>query len=96
MAPRVTIYHNPACGTSRNTLALIRVLVASMMAMAGYWLSGLWTASVTHYYLASLPGVIIATPLGRLVTARTDTRVFLRYVNLGLLLIAAALLAEAL
>ena len=21
----VTIYHNPACGTSRNTLALIRV-----------------------------------------------------------------------
>jgi uncharacterized membrane protein YfcA len=71
-------------------------LVASMIAMAGYWLSGLWTASVTHYYLASLPGVIVATPLGRLVTARTDTRVFLRYVNLGLLLIAAALFAEAL
>ncbi len=23
-APTVTIYHNPACGTSRNTLALIR------------------------------------------------------------------------
>ena len=23
-APPVTIYHNPACGTSRNTLALIR------------------------------------------------------------------------
>lgn len=23
-AARVTIYHNPACGTSRNTLALIR------------------------------------------------------------------------
>jgi hypothetical protein len=22
--PDVTIYHNPACGTSRNTLALIR------------------------------------------------------------------------
>jgi arsenate reductase len=22
--PEVTIYHNPACGTSRNTLALIR------------------------------------------------------------------------
>ncbi len=24
MAGRVTIYHNPACGTSRNTLAMIR------------------------------------------------------------------------
>ncbi len=23
-APRITIYHNPACGTSRSTLALIR------------------------------------------------------------------------
>jgi len=23
-SPRVVIYHNPACGTSRNTLALIR------------------------------------------------------------------------
>jgi len=23
-APAITIYHNPACGTSRNTLALIR------------------------------------------------------------------------
>ena len=22
--PDITIYHNPACGTSRNTLALIR------------------------------------------------------------------------
>ena len=22
--PKVQIYHNPACGTSRNTLALIR------------------------------------------------------------------------
>ena len=24
MASKITIYHNPACGTSRNTLALIR------------------------------------------------------------------------
>ena len=24
MPPEVTIYHNPACGTSRNTLAMIR------------------------------------------------------------------------
>ena len=24
MPPEVTIYHNPACGTSRNTLALLR------------------------------------------------------------------------
>mgnify|MGYP001764953836 CR=1 FL=1 len=22
--PRITIYHNPQCGTSRNTLAMIR------------------------------------------------------------------------
>ena len=71
-------------------------LVLARESMSGFGLLGLWTAGVTHYYLASLPGVAIATPLGRLVTLRTDTRVSLRYVNFGLLLLAAALLAEAL
>jgi uncharacterized membrane protein YfcA len=70
-------------------------LVASMMAMAGYWLSGLWTSDVTHYYLASLPSVVIAMFLGRLTTLRTNTRVFMRCVNVGLILVALILLAES-
>ena len=32
-------------------------LPASVVGMAGYWLAGLWSASVTRYYLVSLPVV---------------------------------------
>lgn len=71
-------------------------LIASMMVMAGYWLSGLWTVGVTHYYLASLPGVAIAMFLGRLVISRMDTRAFMRWVNLALIGVALMLLAESL
>lgn len=71
-------------------------LIASMMVMAGYWLSGLWTVGVTHYYLASLPGVAIAMFLGRLVIWRMDTRAFMRWVNLALIGVALMLLAESL
>lgn len=31
----LTIYHNPACGTSRNTLALIRATGSELPAVAG-------------------------------------------------------------
>jgi arsenate reductase len=46
----VTLYHNPACGTSRNTLAMIRA--------AGYaptvvdYLEAGWTRAVLHDLLA--------------------------------------------
>jgi len=70
-------------------------LIASMMAMAGYGLSGLWTAGVTHYYLVSLPGVAIAMVLGRLAVARMNARVFMRWVNAALIVIALILIAES-
>lgn len=70
-------------------------LIASMMAMAGYWLSGLWTAEVTHYYIVSLPGVVIAMLLGRLIISRMNTRLFMRWVNVALVVVAVMLLAES-
>ncbi|HLY53217.1 MAG TPA: sulfite exporter TauE/SafE family protein [Steroidobacteraceae bacterium] len=70
-------------------------LIASMMAMAGYWLSGLWTADVTHYYLASLPAVVIAMLLGRLAISRMNARVFMRWVNVALIAVALLLIAES-
>src|SRR6185503_10711897 len=42
-------------------------LPASIIGMAGYWLAGLWIPSVTHYYLVSLPVVLAAILLGRVV-----------------------------
>src|SRR5438105_1323255 len=40
-------------------------LPASLITMAGYWVSGLWTPSVTHDYLLSLPAAIPAIFVGR-------------------------------
>jgi uncharacterized membrane protein YfcA len=71
-------------------------LIASMMAMAGYWLAGLWTAEVTHYYLLSLPAVVLAMALGRLAIARMNARVFMRWVNVALIVVALILIAESL
>jgi hypothetical protein len=71
-------------------------LPASMMSLAGYWLVGLWSSDVTHYYLVSLPGVVVATLLGRLITARMNARSFMRVVNVGLILVALLLLAQSL
>ncbi|HEY4209948.1 MAG TPA: sulfite exporter TauE/SafE family protein [Steroidobacteraceae bacterium] len=70
-------------------------LPASMMSMAGYWAAGLWNSEVTHYYLASLPGVAVAMFLGRLSTGRMDTAAFLRWVNVALIVVAGVLLVQA-
>ncbi len=71
-------------------------LPASVMSMAGYWLAGLWSPDVNHYYLVSLPGVVVATLLGRLITSRMNTPLFMRTVNGGLILVALLLLAQSL
>jgi uncharacterized membrane protein YfcA len=70
-------------------------LPASLVGMAGYWMAGLWVPAVTRYYLASLPVVLTATSLGRVVNRRLDGRRFLLYVHVGLLLIGALLLVQA-
>lgn len=70
-------------------------LPASMMAMAGYWVAGLWNSEVTHYYLVSLPGVIIAMSFGQMITGRMNTSRFLRCVNVGLIVVALVLLAQS-
>jgi hypothetical protein len=71
-------------------------LPASTLSMAGYWLAGLWRPQVTRYYLMSLPGVLVATFLGRALNGRIDARSFLRCVNLGLLAVAVILLVQSL
>ena len=71
-------------------------LPASVIGMAGYWIAGLWTPSVNRYYLLSLPAVLVAIPLGRVVNTRLDTRRFLTVVHAGLLASGVGLLLQAL
>ena len=64
-------------------------LPASLVGMAGYWVAGLWVPAVTRYYLMSLPVVLAATALGRVLNRRMDGRRFLLYVHVGLMVIGA-------
>lgn len=69
-------------------------LPASVVGMASYWAGGLWTRSVTHYFLLCLPILWPAIWLGRVVNHRLHGDRFLRYVYLGLMAIAVLLLLQ--
>lgn len=70
-------------------------LPASLVGMAGYWAAGLWAPAVTRYYLTSLPVVLAATALGRVLNRRMDGRRFLVYVHVGLVVIGGMLLIQS-
>ncbi len=70
-------------------------LPASAFGMLGYWLAGLWTREVTRLYLLSLPAVVVAISLGRLVNRRLNARQFVVAVYIGLIIVGGVLLAQA-
>ncbi len=71
-------------------------LPASLAGMLGYWFAGLWTPAVNRFYFVSLPGVLVATFLGRAINQRMRNHRFIFYVQLGLAVIGAVLLLKAL
>jgi len=70
-------------------------LPASVLGMAGYWLKGLWVPTVTHFYLLSLPAMLPAVVLGRVVNHRLHGDAFLKYIYCALAVIGAVLLVQA-
>ena len=70
-------------------------LPASLMVAGGYWMTGLWTATVTRYYLLALPAVAVAIWWGRAVNQRMSGRSFLVYVHVGLISVGVALLIQS-
>jgi uncharacterized membrane protein YfcA len=70
-------------------------LPASIIGMGGYWLTGLWTHAVTHYYLLSLPVTVVGVFLGRAINHRLHGETFLKYIYLGLLCIGGLLVVQA-
>lgn len=71
-------------------------LPASIVGMFGYWLAGLWTSTVSRFYVDALPAIVAATFVGRAINQRMHPRRFLRYVHFGLIAIGAVLLLQAL
>ena len=70
-------------------------LPASIVGLIGYAFIGLWSTEVTRYLLYSLPGVGVATLLGRSINRRMQVDGFIRVVYIGLLLIGLLLLHQA-
>lgn len=70
-------------------------LPASIVAMAGYAIAGLWTYTVTWYFFLSLPVVLLATYLGGILNRRMSGGSFMLYICIGLLLIGAILLVQS-
>ncbi len=70
-------------------------LPASVLGMVGYWVKGLWVPAVTHYYLISLPAMIPAILLGKVVNHRLHGDAFLKYIYCALAVIGVVLLVQA-
>ena len=70
-------------------------LLASLAGLWGYHIAGLWTPTVNRFYLLSLPLVILATFLGRVINRRMNAGRFLLYVHGGLIVVGVVLLAQA-
>lgn len=69
-------------------------LPVSLVGLIGYVYIGLWDAAITHYFLWSLPGVAVATLLGRSINQRLKGTWFTRSVYTGLLIIGVVLLMQ--
>jgi uncharacterized membrane protein YfcA len=70
-------------------------LPASALGMIGYWSTGLWTRTVTHEFLLSVPVMLPAVFVGRAINHRFSGAAFLKYVYWGLMLIGVILFVEA-
>lgn len=70
-------------------------LPVSLAGLIGYAFLGLWTATVTGYFLWCLPGVVVATLAGRAINQRIQSERFVRVVYGGLLLTGAVLFLQA-
>jgi uncharacterized membrane protein YfcA len=71
-------------------------LPASIAGMAGYWLAGLWTPVVSHFYIASLPAVVAAVLAGRAINRRVQPHRFTSCVYAGLAIVGGVLLLQSL
>jgi len=95
--PPLAIYGAMRRWTAQQFRATLQgyFLPASVLGMIGYWVKGLWVPAVTHYYLISLPAMLLAIPLGKFANHRMHGHSFLKYIYSALLVIGVVLLVQA-
>jgi uncharacterized membrane protein YfcA len=96
-APPLVVYGALRGWTPEHFRATLQgyFLPASTLGMLGYWLAGLWVPAVTKYYLVSLPGIVVATLLGRIINRRLSVERFVATIHIGLILIGLLLLLQS-
>ena len=94
--PPLVIYGNMRNWSAQHFRATLQAyfLVASSIGMIGYWYKGLWTTSVSYYFLISLPVIIPTIFLGRYLNRRLKKDTFLKYVYVGLICIGLLLIKQ--
>jgi uncharacterized membrane protein YfcA len=95
--PPLVIYGSLRRWTPQHFRATLQgyFLPASLVGMWGYRVAGLWTPAVNRFYLLSLPLVLLATFLGRVINHRLSAQRFIVYVHCGLIAIGVVLLLQA-
>lgn len=71
-------------------------LPASIAGLVGYAFIGLWRPETTRYFVLSLPGIVVAILLGRILNHRLGGDGFFRVVYAGLLVTGTVLFVQAL
>lgn len=70
-------------------------LPASLLGICGYGATGLWTMSVTLFFLYSLPAIAAGIFIGRIANRHIDARRFGYLLHLGLIFVASLLLLQS-
>ncbi|RXJ50050.1 sulfite exporter TauE/SafE family protein [Gelidibacter gilvus] len=96
--PPIVIYGNLRNWTPKNFRATLQgyFLPVSSIGMLGYWYQGLWSWTVTYYFLISIPVIIPAIFLGRYLNHQLKDGAFLNYVYMGLIGIGVLLVGQSL
>lgn len=95
--PPLVIYGAKRRWSAQHFRATIQgyFLIASAVGLICYWLSGLLVTAVFHYYLMSLPVLLPAVFIGRVINHRIHGESFFKYVYFILLGIGLFLLARS-
>jgi uncharacterized membrane protein YfcA len=95
--PSLVIYGSLRRWTPQQFRATLQAyfLPASLLALLGFRIMGLWSPAVTRDYLFSLPALVPAIFLGRWINHRLRGEIFLQCIFAGLAGIGAVLVLEA-
>lgn len=95
--PPLVIYGNMRKWSAKHFRATLQAyfLPASSLAMLAYWYKGLWSGTVSYYFLICIPVIIPAILLGRFFNNKLKDGNFLNYVYIALILIGLVLLSQS-